>query len=233
MFRLLKPVLNWLPVVVLFFSCNTGAQQTNLGVEAFEKGIAQTGIQVLDVRTAGEYQSGHLKNALLANWNDQDEFIERTKSLDKSKPVYTYCLGGVRSSSAAEWLNKNGYKAYSLQGGINAWRGAGKPVEQDVEVAQLTMADYLAKIPADKTVLVDFSAVWCPPCKKMAPVLDTLVAKEGSHFELLKIDGGQQFSICKELGIEGFPSFLLYKQGKMVWKKQGIVSLEEFTRQLQ
>jgi rhodanese-related sulfurtransferase len=83
----------------IFASCNSQAQQTNLSVAEFEKGIAQNNIQVLDVRTPGEYQSGHLKNALLADWNNDAEFQQRVKALDKSKPVYTYCLSGGRSSA--------------------------------------------------------------------------------------------------------------------------------------
>jgi rhodanese-related sulfurtransferase len=54
----------------------------------------------LDVRTAAEYQSGYLKNALLANWNDETEFKERIIALNKNKPVYTYCLSGARSHVA-------------------------------------------------------------------------------------------------------------------------------------
>ncbi len=51
---------------VFLFSCTSRAQQTDLTVSAFENGITQNNIQLLDVRTAAEYQSGHLKNALLA-----------------------------------------------------------------------------------------------------------------------------------------------------------------------
>ena len=82
-------------------SCNSQAQSNNLSVAEFEKGIAQNNIQILDVRTPGEYQSGHLKNALLADWNNDAEFQQRVNALDKSKPVYTYCLSGGRSSAPA------------------------------------------------------------------------------------------------------------------------------------
>jgi len=59
---------------------------------------------LLDVRTADEYQLGHLSNALLAGWNNDKEFQLRAKALVKSKPIYTYCLSGVRSSTASDWL---------------------------------------------------------------------------------------------------------------------------------
>lgn len=84
----------------LFIQCNS---QTTTKMEAdnFEKAIQQDGIQILDVRTASEYNGGHLKNALQANWNDPAEFQNRTQHLDKNKPLYIYCLSGGRSSAAA------------------------------------------------------------------------------------------------------------------------------------
>lgn len=209
-------------------ACNSQAQSTNLSVAQFEKGIAQNNIQILDVRTPGEYQSGHLKNALLADWNNDAEFQQRVNALDKSKPVYTYCLSGGRSSAASQYLKQNGFTTYNLSGGISAWKRENKSVEQATIVKQITLDEYLAQIPKDKTVLVNFSAVWCPPCKKMAPVIDSLVKTHNSQFVLVKVNGGEQTDICKALRVEGFPTFIIYKQGKEVWRKEGIVKLKEF-----
>ncbi len=89
----------------------------------------------------------------------------------------------------------------------------------------------MAQIPKDKTVLVDFNAVWCPPCKKMAPGLDSLVSTHGSQFVLVKIDGGNQTDICKELKVYKFPTFIIYKKGKEVWRKQGLTEIYEFVSQ--
>jgi rhodanese-related sulfurtransferase len=212
-------------------ACNSQAQQTNLSVAEFEKGVAQNNIQVLDVRTPGEYQSGHLKNALLADWNNDGEFQQRVKALDKSKPVYTYCLSGGRSSAAMQYLKQNGFTAYNLSGGISAWKRENKPVEQAASVKQMNLQEYQAQIPTDKTVLVDFSAVWCPPCKKMTPLLDSLVKTNGHQFVLVKIDGGDQTDICKEVKVNGFPTFIIYKQGKEIWRKEGLVEAKEFIAQ--
>lgn len=216
--------------MLILSACNSNAQPVNLSVADFETSIAQTSIQLLDVRTPGEYESGHLGNALLADWNNREEFKKRVKALDKNIPIYTYCLSGARSNAAAAWLNENGYTAYNLAGGINAWKRAGKPVELAESVRQITLDEFMAKIAMDKTVLVDFGAVWCPPCKKMAPVLDSLVANHGSKFNLVKIDGGQQTAICTELKVNGFPTFIIYKNGKEVWRKEGMVDENEFVQ---
>ena len=111
-------------------ACNGIAQQSpNLSINDFEKGVKKPNVQVLDVRTVGEYETGHLKNAVLADWNNQEEFKKKEQTLDKSKPVYTYCLVGGRSAAAAKWLTTKGYKVYNMDGGIAAWKKAGKPVE--------------------------------------------------------------------------------------------------------
>jgi rhodanese-related sulfurtransferase len=214
-------------VVGLLLSCNSQAQQVNLPVPEFESAINKSNVQVLDVRTAAEYESGHLKAAFLADWNNETQFRDRVKSLDKTKPVYVYCLSGGRSGAAAQWLNENGFTAYNLKGGILAWKNGDRPLEQAAAVKQITLAEYMAQIPAGQTVLVDFGAVWCPPCKKMSPVLDSLVKTNGSQFILLKIDGGDQTDICKELNVDGFPTFIIYKQGRETWRKQGLVDAAE------
>lgn len=222
--------------ILLFISAACNSQQDsghNINVNEFEKGIAASDVQVLDVRTAGEFQSGHIKNALLANWNDKTEFNERIRYVDKDKPVYVYCLGGSRSAAAADWMRQNGFKhVYDLIGGINAWKRENKPVEGLSNEPQMSMTDYQARINSSKTVLVDFGADWCPPCVKMKPVLNELEKNQKLNFLLVKIDAGVQTNIMKELNIEPIPVFVVYKNGKEVWRKQGIISKEELEKQL-
>ncbi len=219
-------------VASMALSCTSKAQKSNLDVATFEQDLATKTVQLLDVRTAGEFENGHLKNALQADWTNQEQFKQRVKALDKNIPVYTYCLSGARSGAAVDWLTQNGYTAYNMEGGIKNWNKAGKPLEQLTAVPQMSMSDYLLQIPADKTVLVDFGAVWCPPCKKMEPILADLVKSHGNQFKLVKIDGAMQKDLLKELNIEEFPTFIVYKNGKAVWTKTGLVAKDEFIQQL-
>ena len=217
--------------IMIAFTSNA-QQPANLAAGDFEKGIKQPGIQLLDVRTLAEYQSGHLKDAFLADWTNKEQFIERVQALDKSKTVYTYCLSGARSSAALAWLRENGFTGYNLEGGIAAWKRAGKPVEAAIAVKQITLKEYEASIPANKTVLVDIGAVWCPPCIKMNSIIDSLATSESLQFHLLKIDGGEQTEISKYLKAETFPTFIVYKGGKEVWRASGIVEAKKLAKQL-
>ncbi|MBI5371316.1 MAG: thioredoxin [Sphingobacteriales bacterium] len=216
-------------------SCNSqpGTTDIHAGPDEFEKGLSSPGVQVLDVRKATEFKGGHLKNALQADWTNKAEFFERVKYVDKDKPVYIYCLAGGRSAAAAGWMRENGYKqVIELTGGINAWKNAGKPVEGSSNEKQISEEEYLASIPADKTVLVDVGAEWCPPCVKMEPVLNEIRADSTLHFVFLKIDAGIHTGLLKALQIESLPVFIIYKGGKETWRKQGLVSRDEFSNLL-
>jgi len=199
----------------------------------FEKAITAAPVQILDVRTAGEFKTGHIKSALQADWTNQQQFKERVQYVDKDKPVYIYCLAGGRSASAAAWMRNNGYKnVVELTGGINAWKRENKPLEGATEEKQLSVEEYNASIPKDKTVLVDFGATWCPPCVKMVPVLDELEKDKNLSFQLIKIDGGVHLELMKTMNVESLPVFIVYKNGVETWRKQGVVSKEDLITQL-
>jgi len=217
-----------------FFACESKAQyKTNISPNEFEKGIAQKEIQILDVRTQTEYINGHLKNAYLADWMQPGIFEERIRSLDKDKPVYTYCLSGARSSAAAARLKAAGFtEVYNMEGGMVAWKAAKKTVEGIVTAKAITMEEYLSKISTGRTVLVDIGAVWCPPCKKMEPVIKELVREKSAQFLLVPIDGGVQDKLAEQLNAAAFPTFIVYKKGKEVWRQSGIVSKEVLLQQL-
>lgn len=217
----------------LFFSCSA-QQKTAMNADEFEKGIQQQNIQLLDVRTAGEFQNGHIQHALQANWNNKTEFTERVKHIDKDKPVYVYCLAGGRSAAAAAWLRENGYKeVYDLAGGMNAWRAASKPVEGVSQEKQLTLADFQAMVPATGICLVDVGAKWCPPCVKLEPVLKEIETELAGKVKLVRIDAGTQAGLMKELGVTGLPGLLVYKNGQQTWKHEGIATKDELLKQLQ
>lgn len=218
----------------VFISCQAQPGATaKMKPDEFEKAIAGNNMQVLDVRTAAEFNTGHIKSSLQADWTKQEQFLDRVQYVDKNRPVYVYCLVGGRSAAAADWMRNNGFKnVVELAGGINAWKTAAKPLEGNNNIPQMTMEQYTASIPTDKTTLVDFGATWCPPCVKMNPILDELESTKDLDFLLLRVDASVHTDVMKALGIEPIPVFIIYKKGKEVWRKQGVVSKEELLAQL-
>lgn len=221
-------------LLLFLVGCALSQQKsTELEASDFEKQITAGNTQLLDVRTAGEYRSGHIRGALQADWNNKNQFADRTQYIDKSRPVYVYCLSGGRSAAAAAWLRKNGFKdVWELKGGILQWKSLQKPLEGNSSVPQMTASEYQSLVNSQPVVLVDFGAEWCPPCKKMEPVLNTLQQEYGNKFKLVKVDGGNDADIMKANNVEALPVFILYKNGKAVWRKEGIASKEELQQQI-
>jgi rhodanese-related sulfurtransferase len=228
----MKRFLSFLLLSALLVSCQSQAQD-GLTAAEFEKRIQRGESQLLDVRTAGEFQSGHLKNSLQADWLNNKEFTERIKYLDKSKPLLVYCASGVRSAAAAKYLLAKGFTSVqNLKGGLIAWKLEGKTVEQPAGATQMTLDAYKAFTTSAGVVLVDFGAEWCPPCKKMEPVLNQLQKELAGQFKLVKVDGGMDVDVMKSQQVESLPVFIIYKNGKETWRKQGVVELSELKEKL-
>lgn len=211
---------------LLLLSCSAQTKKT-ITPDEFEKAITKDSVQILDVRTPEEYTSGHIKNTLLANWNDKAEFSRRIAFVDKNKPVYVYCLAGGRSAAAAKEMRSMGYEdVVELTGGINAWKAAKKPLEGKLDEKQMSIEAFDAAI-SGKTILVDFGAEWCPPCKKMEPILKSLQHNNPNKFELVKVDGGKDFDLLKKYAVTALPVFIVFKNGKLVWRKDGVATEKE------
>ena len=203
-----------------------------LSAAAFKEAITAKNIQVLDVRTAAEFNAGHIQNALQANWLDQKEFANRTQHLDKNLTVYVYCQVGARSASAQAALEAKGYNVINLEGGLSSWKMNGFPVEGTVNKAQMSVEDLNTTTSSNKIVLVEIGGDWCPPCRKMLPVLEKLKQKPAAPFYFLKVDGANDIDVMKSLNAEGLPTFILFKNGKETWRHEGLVTLEEFNAAL-
>jgi rhodanese-related sulfurtransferase len=208
-------------------------QALTLPANEFQTAIQQPKVQILDVRTAGEFAGGHVKNALQANWNDAKEFESRTQHLDKNLTVYVYCQAGGRSAAAQAYLIEKGFNVVNLEGGMSNWKMNNLPVEGNSNLQQMAVTDFDKVIASNNLVLVDIGASWCPPCRKMLPTIDNVKKAQGNKLYFLAVDGGLDVEVMKHVQFETLPTFIIYKNGKEVWRKTGIVEEAEFNKALQ
>ena len=212
--------------VALFLSaCSSNGGNQVLDAKAFsEKLKATPNAVLLDVRTEEEFAKEYIEGALLADWNS-DDFQRRIDAIDKNAPVFVYCLSGGRSSSAAAEMRKQGYKeVYELQGGILKWKSAGLPVVAGKVSASGGMSsDEYKTLVSVGNVLVDFSAEWCAPCRKMKPSLEEL-SKENPSLKIITIDVDQNPNIAAELGVDALPTLKYYSNGELKFSNVGFIS---------
>lgn len=75
---------------------------------------------------------------------------------------------------------------------------------------------------ADQTVLVDFYADWCGPCKMMAPVVEE-VSNEAAGVKVCKINIDENMEIAQKFGVMSIPTFIAFKNGEIAGKQIGAV----------
>jgi len=207
---------------------NTKVDKHLVDTKEFSEGIEKSqSLQLLDVRTPGEFSQGHIPNAVNYDWLG-NKFDEQTKDLDKTQPVYLYCQSGGRSASAAKKLVSEGFEVYELKGGMMNWRSQNMPESSDVVSSKgMSMKDYTDSLQGEKLVLVDFYADWCAPCMKMKPFLDKIAIDMSQEVKVLRVDVETHKSLSNELKISAIPIIRIYKNNNMVWENNGFIGEKE------
>jgi len=96
--------------------------------DLIDKHNGDSNFAILDIRTPGEFQSGHLQSAILIDFYSQT-FVDRLRQLDKGKKFLIYCRTGNRSARSLEIFRKLQFqKVYHMTNGISTWYSEGFPV---------------------------------------------------------------------------------------------------------
>jgi thioredoxin 1 len=83
-----------------------------------------------------------------------------------------------------------------------------------VEVTDATFDEEILK--SDKLVIVDFWAVWCGPCKMIAPIMEEFASEYEGKIKIAKVDVDHNPNIAVKYGIRSIPTVMFFKDGKVV-----------------
>ncbi|MBA0746085.1 hypothetical protein Gogos_008628 [Gossypium gossypioides] len=86
---------------------------------------------------------------------------------------------------------------------------------------------------SDKPVLVDFYATWCGPCQFMVPVLNEVSATLKDKIQVVKIDTEKYPSIADKYNIQGLPTFIIFKDGKLLDRFEGALGADQLIQRIE
>ena len=85
---------------------------------------------------------------------------------------------------------------------------------------------------SDKTVLIDFWASWCGPCRMMSPVIDSIAEEMGEEVKVCKINIDEEQNLAVKYNVMSIPTFIVQKGGKEVGRSVGVQDKSEIVSML-
>ncbi len=132
------------PIVKAVKPSNLGTIN-KISADEFEKMNNEGKFILVDVRTPEEYAEGYIKGAVNINFKKRT-FPDYINAIAKDKPVAVYCRSANRSGKAALIMQSLGFKnVYDLDGGVKAWKKAGKAFVKDENKANTELQEILKK----------------------------------------------------------------------------------------
>ena len=92
------------------------------------------------------------------------------------------------------------------------------------------MSNFDTIIQSEKSVLVDFFATWCGPCKMLSPILREVKDSLGDTVSIIKIDVDKNQQISSKYQVRGVPTMILFQNGKQLWRQSGVLTKEEIIK---
>ena len=88
-------------------------------------------------------------------------------------------------------------------------------------------ADEFKEVISKGTVLVDFFATWCGPCRMLSPILEEIEEEKSFDGTIVKVDTDELGNVAMAFGIQSIPTLILFKNGEIVKKSLGYMPKDD------
>ena len=102
---------------------------------------------------------------------------------------------------------------YIMNSYINKQINKSEKEENKMNVAEIMSQDFEKVLNSQTTVLVDFFATWCGPCKMMSPIIEN-IAEENSNVKVVKVDVDKNQDLAMKYSVMSIPTIIIFKNGK-------------------
>ncbi len=89
------------------------------------------------------------------------------------------------------------------------------------------MNGFATLINSNQLVLLDFFATWCGPCKMMTPILEQVKKSLGETVRIVKVDVDRNTAAAQQFQVQGVPTLILFRAGKVLWRQSGVVQAQQ------
>jgi len=90
-------------------------------------------------------------------------------------------------------------------------------------------SEILEELTREGTVIVDFFATWCGPCKMLSPVLESF-AENNKTIQVIKVDVDTHKEVAMNYSVMSVPTLILFKDGKLVKRQSGYMTEESLVK---
>jgi thioredoxin 1 len=95
----------------------------------------------------------------------------------------------------------------------------------EMNTTELNEANFETEVlKANETVVVDFWAPWCGPCKMLAPVLDELAREQGGRVKIGKVNVDENQALAQRYNVQSIPTLLYFRGGEVRHQAVGLIS---------
>ncbi|MFN8429842.1 MAG: thioredoxin domain-containing protein [Spirosomataceae bacterium] len=210
---------------------------TKKSAQDFEKSFkASPEALLIDLRSPKEFSMAHIKKSINADFmmNEFEEYF--TRRFNKKNTLFLYSQSEEDAVNAAQYLSEIGYRGITvLAGGFEKWVTGSRPYisnDPNFSATKIFPLDiYFRKIRENKYVLVSYYTEECSSCKNMSQSLYN-IDNQRDDLSVVRIDIDYNQTLKRRYDIQNTPTFILYRNGKQVWRDSGFQSSEQLISRL-